>query len=226
MNERREIRSEKLKVKSGPFFTYHLSLFTCIMGVVCMVVILTGCGAKTVPVSNNTSTTSKADSTSITNTSKKDSSSHVETVTEKTLPGATVEILATQSQLDSLIHALAQLPTSVTRTVYYVDPQLKAKLSIAIDSLGRRVIKCQALDQRYYEKSVQQTRYIENLTAELTKIKEENTSLKEQVKVKKPTWGDKFKEGITAGLIWFVVLGGAFMLIREGVRKFFKEGNN
>lgn len=152
-------------------------LAACSLLVAACGVLLLSCGPKTVPVSTTGHKTSTTDSSRVVTNTHTDSSYYRETVTEKTLKGATVGITLSPAQLDSLVRSLATLPTAVARTVYYQDPQSKAQLKILLDSMNRIRFECAALDQKYFEKSTQQGRYIEKLQTELV---EKNKIINEQ----------------------------------------------
>lgn len=149
--------------------------------------LLTGCAAMH-PVQQ--SIAEKKDSTiHVVNSKDSTATFFKETVTPKVLPGATVNVALYAAQIDSLVKSLKSMPAGVARTIYYADPQLKASLQIALDSLGRIAIKCQALDQAYFEKSIEQKQYSQSLVAELNRVTKENSVLKQTVtELKKPVW--------------------------------------
>src|SRR5689334_20288088 len=142
------------------FFNYTKPFFALfILG---LGLFVTGCGPQSVPVSSTESKSKEKDSIVVSKQIHKDSSFFKETVTQKILPAASVEITTTKNQLDSLIAALGTLPKSVTRSFYYQDPKLKAQLSIILDSIGRVHFMCTAESQICFEKNVQQARLIDN----------------------------------------------------------------
>jgi uncharacterized protein YlxW (UPF0749 family) len=104
------------------------------------------------------------------------------------LPTATVGITLTKSQLDSLITALGTLPSSVEKVIYYQDPKTRAMLSVMLDSLQRIQITCTATEQKYYEKTKEQTRTISQLQNELRKERATTTTLQNEVRQTKIPW--------------------------------------
>jgi len=164
---------------------------------------VTGCGRKSVPVSSNTETTIKRDSTVDSRQSTVDSIVYIEKYIEKILPSATVGITLTKSQLDSLTLALGNLPG---KTAYYTDPKLRAQLQLVMDSLGNIQFKCTALEREYFERYVKEKHYSETLINELTKVNTENKKLvTEIVELKKSPW-DKIKAGLN-NIILKICLG-------------------
>lgn len=153
--------------------------------------VVAGCSRKTAPVSSHTETISDTDSTYSFTADHVDSVYYKETLEEKTLPGAVVGITLEKKQLDSLINALGNLPSAVTRTVHYTDPNTRAILSIMLDSLQRIRIDCEATEHKYYQTTIQQSRTIKELTRELKLVKEENTKLRSEVLIEKIPWWQK-----------------------------------
>lgn len=181
-----------------------------ILGLVVIGLIVSGCSRKTVPISSHTETTTDLDSLYSMTADHMDSSYYKETVEEKTLPGATVGITLNEKQLDSLITALRNLPSSVSRTVYYKDPDARAILTVMLDSLQRVRFECEATEQKYFEKTVQQGRTIKELTTELQSVKELNRKLqseirKEKVSWWKTTWAKVKSFGFGAFFVLFVI---------------------
>lgn len=162
-----------------------------LIGLVVIGFAVIGCSPKTVPVSSHTDTTSSMDSIYTLTADNVDSSYYKETLEEKTLPGAVAGITLAKKQLDSLITALGNLPSAVSRTVYYKDPNTRAILSIMLDSLQKIRIQCEATEQTYYEKSIQQGRYIQALSNELKAVKEENKTLHSELMIEKIPWWQK-----------------------------------
>lgn len=154
---------------------------------------VTGCGRKSIPVSSNTETTTKRDSTVSSRQSTVDSVKYIERVIEKILPSATVGITLTKSQLDSLTFALGNLPG---KTAYYTDPKLRAQLQLVMDSLGRIQFNCKSLEQTYFEKYVKEAHYRETLINELTKVNMENQKLVSEIRELQKTPWEKIKAGL------------------------------
>lgn len=147
-----------------------------------------GCSRKTVPVSLHTETVSDLDSIYSITADRVDSSYYKETLQEKTLPMASVGITLEKKQLDSLIDALGKFPSTITRTLHYKDPETRAILSIMLDSLQRIRIQCEATEQKYFEKTIKQSRTIQALSKELQSVKEENNKLRTEVHQEKIPW--------------------------------------
>jgi len=128
-----------------------------------LVVMLTGCRS-TAPVQH---TIEKTDSTK-TEISKEhiktDSSFFKETVTEKKLPEANAQLIATRSKVDSLLDVLDHLPKGTV--VYVSDKKARAQLSFYKDSLNRVHINCKSAEQTYNEKTIEQGRFISQLEKE------------------------------------------------------------
>lgn len=150
-----------------------------------------GCSRKTVPLSSHSETSTDIDSLYSLTADHVDSVYYRESLEEKTLPAAVVGITLEKKQLDSLITALGNLPSTVSRTVHFKDPQTRAILSIMLDSLQKIRIECEATEQKYYQKTIEQSRTIQSLTAELRAVKEENTKLSTEVKQEKIPWWNK-----------------------------------
>lgn len=169
-----------------------------------MVVI--SCGPKLVPVSNTDHQTVKTDSTRIQSHTKKDSSFYRETVEEKILPGAVTGITLTANQWDSLVSVIGQLPKGVP--VYMQDPQLKAQLRFLRDSLGRFRIECAALDQKYFQRTIEQGHFIQRLESELVSKNSEIEKLREQILQKQECKGVAFWKQLGYRLWWLWLLLG------------------
>lgn len=163
-----------------------MKIFLFVLGV--SLIGLTGCSVKTVPVSSSIETTLKNDSIHTEKESLKDSSYHKETVEEKTLPGATVGITLSKQALDSLILALGNLPSSVPKVIYYTDPKSRVILSTMLDSLNNFRIQCEATEQRYYQTTIEQGRYIEKLKEKIDSVSRHNTQLTTVVNEKQERW--------------------------------------
>lgn len=186
-----------------------------------VVVMMTGCGPRIVPVSSTTKTTTKTDSVSNKSEVTKDSSSYKETVKEKTLPAAVVGITLSKQAMDSLIAALSNLPSSVPKTVYYHDPKLRAMLSLALDSLGRFRINCTAMEQKYYERETEYKKFISQLVSENKSLKKEKTTLKSDVKEKRETWLQRTWQSIRRFGFWSFFIGFMVFVLALGMFKNF-----
>jgi hypothetical protein len=172
-------------------------------------VLIAGCSSRTAPVSSHTENTITTDSTHSKTVVKSDSSTYKETLKERILPAAEVGITTTKKQLDSLISALQNLPSSVTREIHVVDPHTRAMLTVLLDSLGRIQFKCTALEQHYYEKFVDQQRIINNYTSENETLKEKIKTLTAEVREQKiPFWQKAWTaiKGFSFGALFIVFL--------------------
>lgn len=198
---------------------------------------VSGCSRKAAPSSIVESTATKSDSSTERTASSTESINVSETVEEKILTGATVGVTLTPAQLDSLLGALRQMPTAstipgtvqATRTVYYQDPKLKAQLTILMDSIGRVTFKCQAMDQTYYERHVQEIRRSTLLQSEVTRALKENHSLREELKEARKSFLERAKDwtrNITLNLLLVIIAAGVTVwLIRNAgriVKRFIK----
>lgn len=154
---------------------------------------VTGCGRKSIPVSSNTETTTKKDSTTSVTKNTTEKIIIRDSLVIKTLPSATVGITLTKSQLDSLTFALGNLPG---KTAYYTDPKLRAQLQLVMDSLGRIQFNCKSLEQTYFEKYVKEAHYRETLINELTKVNLENQKLVTEIRELQKTPWEKIKAGL------------------------------
>lgn len=181
---------------------------------------VTGCSRKVAPVSSTKEIhTEKTASDSLV-TSKTDSFSHIETVTEKTLPASTVGLSLSRAQLDSLVNALQAMP-SVSRTIVMPDKVGRAQLKILMDSIGNVQFLCTSLEKTYFEKNVQQTHLIESLTVQLTKVNEQlSIKEKEIVELKKGffarvgDWAQNFALNIC---LIIIILGIVVILFRQTI---------
>lgn len=90
---------------------------------------------------------------------RKDSTVIREKLVPVTVPGSEVKTTLSKSQLDSLTLALRSMPAN-NRTIYYNDPTLKTRLSFALDSLGKLIIRCESIEQMYMAKLQEKDRYI------------------------------------------------------------------
>ncbi len=115
-------------------------------------------------------------------------------VTEKLVtvpvPGSEVKTTLSKSQLDSLTLALKSMPAN-NRTVYLTDPTLKTRLSFAIDSLGKLIIRCQSIEHLYMAKLEQKDKYI--------RIKEL------EIQQERKTFGQKLSNYLHT-ILWTVVI--------------------
>lgn len=169
---------------------------------------MTGC--RTVaPVSHSLEKEEKRDSLSSKKESIKDSTITTEKVTEKILPEATAGVTLTTNKTDSLSHALGKLPKGAK--LIYQDPKLRAQLKIYKDSLNQVHIECTATEQKYWEKEKAQTRFIEKLVSELTKVSHEKEVLEKTVLQQKTPWWQKLKHALIGILILFVLLLAAVL---------------
>lgn len=159
-----------------------------VLGLLIGLVMMTGCSRKTVPVSLNTENNSILDSLYSLTADSFDSTYYKETLEEKTTPKASIGITLEKKQLDSLINALGNLPSSVSKVLYYKDPESRAILTVMLDSLQRIRIECEATAQTYYQKTIEQSRTIQRLSSELQAVKAENTKLVTEVRQEKISW--------------------------------------
>lgn len=174
---------------------------------------ITGCGRKVVPVSSESTSITKTDST--TSSIKKDSSNTFfkETLTENKQPEASAEKQYTQSQWDSLVAGLNKMPPN-TRIVYQnPDKKLRAQLQIYKDSIGNLHFKCTSLEQTYYEKNTELRIYNEKLVNELAEKNKIISSFeKTEVEKKKGLW-QSITENIFARWMIYFILGGITIII-------------
>lgn len=121
-----------------------------------------------------------------------------ETLVPVKVPGSAVSTSLSKAQLDSLTRALRSMPAN-NRTVYLNDPTLKTRLSFALDSLGKLMIKCESIEQMYMAKLIEKDRYIN--------VKE--LEIREQQK----SFGQKLSNYFDT-ILWTVI--GAFAIIGLG----------
>lgn len=172
-----------------------------------LVLMVSGCSRKAVPVSVTEIQTERHDSTSVKNTTQHIDSSYVETVTEKKISGSHADLQLTKGQFDSLVIALKAMPPGL-REVYRTDPTMQSTLKIMMDSIGHLHFICTTAERTYWEKSIRQQRLIESLTTELTKKNYELTKANETIKEKKRTIFDDIKGFFrtSAGIIVIVIV--------------------
>lgn len=182
MNLIKHIESKSLVVGLSAFFLLVGLSFA----------ILVGCKS-TSPVSTKTIVNNEKDSTSTTSIYKLDSSFYKETVDVKKLEGAKVGVRISRSQFDSLFLSLEKLPSNLPKQVLYTDAKAKAELKLAIDSLGNLFFECQAKDQYYFEKTIQQSHTIESLTKEVNRLREEKSFMRNEVVKSNRTLAEQFK---------------------------------
>lgn len=190
-----------------------------------MVVGVTGCSRKVAPVSSISNTTAKTDS--IASITKNDSSSHVhiETVTEKKIPAASVDQSFRPSQFDSLIAALKSMPANTP--IIYQDKKVQAQLKIMMDSIGNLHFKCTSSEKSYFEKNITQATYIKKLESELSKKNELlSTYQKTEVKEVKSWWATLTENLLARALLYFILAGLTLVVGRTvlksipGIKKF------
>lgn len=172
------------------------------------VLVVGGCGVKSVPVLTSTKEAVKE-----VKDTKRDSSSQVFdstkiTYTKIVLPGAVVEEVKTKDAWDSVINALVNMPPYTP--IVYSDGKLKAQLKFYKDSINHIHARCEALDQTYFEKETEYKKYISTLVNKTTSLQKENTLLREEVKIQKERWFTKawnnVKTFVKNGFTWLIIL--------------------
>lgn len=153
--------------------------------------------------------------------SKKDSSVYRETVKETTVPQSVIDFnIGHVQKLDSVIVALKSLPKGVPQVITIPDKSGHAMLQLLLDSIGGLHARCTALEQKHFDKEVNQLHYINSLTKELTDKNVENSSLKTTVLQLKKPWYERFWDSIdswfTKMVILFIIIGLAIIITRGG----------
>lgn len=181
---------------------------------------LTGCKGPQLVSSTDLEKEIKKDST-ITNITKNDSSVYKETVKEITVPQSVIDFNIGHAQkLDSVIAALKALPKGVPQIITIPDKSGRAMFQLLLDSIGGLHARCTAIEQKHFDKEVNQQHYINSLTKELTDRNVENSSLKTQVTQLKKPWlqrvWDSIDSWISRIVILFVIAGLIIAMLHGG----------
>ncbi|GHM98800.1 hypothetical protein WSM22_02900 [Cytophagales bacterium WSM2-2] len=155
---------------------------------------------------------------------KKDSSSYLETVTEKTIPAQSIDAnLGTQQRLDSMLSALKSMPKGITRTVYYTDPKTGMQLQLLLDSLGNLHARCTSIEKRYFERHVEQEKYISILSDQITKKKIQVAKFESENRELKKGFIARLKDAIkdfwTAFWLFVIAAGIVTIIGRFAIQK-------
>ncbi len=114
-----------------------------------------------------------------------------------TIPHSEVKTTLSKSQLDSLTLALRSMPAN-NRTIYYTDPLIKTRLSFAIDSLGKLIVRCETIEQMWMAKLQERDRYIHVKELEIQQLQK--------------TFGQKLS-GYFNTILWTVVIAMVLIAI-------------
>jgi hypothetical protein len=183
---------------------------------------LAGCSRKATPVSSIEKVTEKKDSVTSVAETRKDSAFYKETVTEKVIPGGTVGLTMTKAELEAVLKSLASLPPSVTHSIYKTDPKTQAMIELVLDSLGKVHFNCTTADQRCLQITKESARIHEVDRTEITKVKEENTRLKNEIVELKKPWYQRITDSLN-GLLIKILLGflafGFVVIISDFIKR-------
>lgn len=185
-----------------------------------LLLVLSGCKGPQLVSSSDQEKQVRTDSTTVV-VSKKDSSVYRETIKETTVPQSVIDFNIGHAQrLDSVIAALKALPKGVPQVITIPDKSGHAMLQLLMDSIGGLHARCTALEQKHFDKEVNQQHYINSLTKELTDKNMENSSLKTEIlKLNKP-WYQRLWDSIDSVLakilILFIIVGLLIAMFHGG----------
>jgi hypothetical protein len=106
------------------------------------------------------------------------------------IPATEVTSTLSKSQLDSLTLALRSMPAN-NKTIYLNDPTLRTRLSFALDSLGKLIIRCESIEQLYMAKLQEKDHYLKIKDLEIREVQK--------------TFGEKIKNYFNT-ILWTIII--------------------